>query len=344
MGAPRTTSLFHDRIAPPARRAATLVPGTAVAVALALAALLIDWLTILPAVLVGLLLGMLVAPAAGGARLNPGLAFSSRRLLRIGVAFLGARVTLGEMADLGPGAAAIAVGGLILCLALGYVIARFLRLSPELSFLTAAAVAICGASATLAVAAVLPRSDSRDHNAAATVAAITVIGTAAMVLYPFLAVALGLDARQSGIFYGSTLHEVVQAVGAGFTHAPEAGEVATTVKLARVACLAPVVMLIGWWSHRGGQGEAQRPPLLPLFLVGFLAFAVLASLGLLPADLLSALAGTSRFLLLVAIVALGSKIAPRQLRDFGWRPLLTISLQSTLLAASALAAIFLLYR
>lgn len=344
MGALETTGFFSARVAVPARRAAALAPGTAVAIMLALVALLIARLTILPAVLVGLLLGMLVAPAADGPRLNPGLAFSARRLLRIGVALLGARVTLGEMVDLGAGAAAISVGGLVLCLVVGYALARALRLSIELAFLTATAVAICGASATLAVAAVLPKSASRDHNAAATVAAITVVGTVAMVAWPFVALALGLDARESGIFYGATLHEVVQAVGAGFTHGPVAGEVATTVKLARVACLAPVVMMIGWWAHRSGGEIGGRPPLLPLFLVSFLIFAGLASLGLLPEPLLLALAETSRFLLLVAIVALGSKIAPRQLREFGWRPLFAISAQSLAIAAFALAAILLLYR
>ena len=320
------------------RRVGAQVPGVLLASALALVALEIARFTILPAVLVGLLLGMAVAPVADRPSVAPGLALSGREILRLGVALLGARVTLGEMAAIGLGAVAIAVCGLIVCLGLGFALARAGRLSRELSFLTAAAVAICGASAALAVAAVLPRTETRYGNAAATVAAITVIGTAAMIAYPFLAVAVGMDEIAAGIFYGSTLHEVVQAVGAGFTHSPLAGEIATTVKLVRVACLAPVVMLIGWWASRGGETR-ERPPLLPWFLMGFLAFAVLASLGVIGGEVQRLLAEASRFCLLVAIVGLGAKIAPRQLAAFGLRPILVIIGQSAILAAFALAAI-----
>lgn len=323
------------------RWAGAAVPGVLLASALALVALEIARITVLPAVLVGLLLGMAVAPIAGRPLVGAGLALSAREILRLGVALLGARVTIGEMAALGFGAVAIAVGGLIVCLGFGFALARASRLSRELSFLTTAAVAICGASAALAVAAVLPRSDSRSSNAAATVAAITVIGTAAMIAYPFLAVALGMGETAAGIFYGATLHEVVQAVGAGFTHAPLAGEVATTVKLVRVACLAPVVLLIGWWASRGGE-RLERPPLVPWFLVGFLVFAALASVGIVAGELQRLLAEASRFCLLVAIVGLGAKIAPRQLAAFGMRPILVIIGQSVILAAFALVAILML--
>ena len=325
----------------PLRWAGAQLPGVLLASVLALAALEIARFTILPAVLVGLLLGMAIAGFAHRPLIAPGLALSAREILRLGVALLGARVTIGEMAELGIGAVAIAVGGLVVCLLAGFALARAARLSRELSFLTAAAVAICGASAALAVAAVLPRSETRSGNAAATVAAITVIGTAAMIAYPFLAVVLGMDETSAGIFYGATLHEVVQAVGAGFTHSPLAGEVATTVKLVRVACLAPVVLLIGWWASRGGETR-ERPPLVPWFLVGFLVFAALASLGLVAGEVQRLLAEASRFCLLVAIVGLGAKIAPRQLAAFGLRPILVIVGQSVVLGAFALVAILLL--
>ena len=338
-----SATFFQGRVGQASRQAGSLIPGLALAALLSLVALEIASLTILPAVLIGLLLGMAVAGIAARPSLEPGLAFAGKQLLRIGVALLGARVTVGEMASLGIGAAAIAIGGLILCLGLGYWLARACKLPRELSFLTAAAVAICGASATLAVAAVLPKSATRQQNSAATVAAITVIGTAAMLAFPALAVALGLDESAAGIFYGSTLHEVVQAVGAGFTHSPLAGEVATTVKLVRVACLAPVVMLIGWWSCRGDE-TVERPPLLPLFLLGFLLFAALASFGIIGPAGQHLLGDASRFFLLAAIVGLGAKIAPRQLREFGLRPILVITGQSVLLAVFALAAILLFYR
>ena len=325
------------------RRIATigaLVPGLVLATALAVAAHLLAPLTILPAVLIGLVLGMLLAPLGAAPALEPGLAFGSRAILRIGVALLGAQVTIPQIVELGLAAALIALAGLILALVAGYALARALRLPDELALLTSAAVAICGASATLAVAAVLPRSGTSERNAGATVAAITVIGTAAMIAYPLAAGLAGMDARAAGIFLGASLHEVVQAVGAGFAHSEIAGEVSATVKLMRVACLAPAVAAIGWWSHRSSaEALGRRPPLLPLFLLGFLVLAALASIEAIPAALLPVLRDASRLCLLVAIVALGMKIAPRRLLAFGWRPLLAIAGQTLILAGFAFAAV-----
>ena len=317
-----------------------LLPGLIAASVLAVAAALVARFTILPAVLIGLVLGMLLSGWGSHPTYEPGLTFGSRVVLRVGVALLGAQVTIPQIIDLGPAAALIAVAGLILALVAGYALARALRLSEELALLTSAAVAICGASAALAVSAVLPRSETSERNAGATVAAITVIGTAAMIFYPLVAELAGMDAKAAGIFFGASLHEVVQAVGAGFTHSELAGEVSATVKLIRVACLAPVVMLIGWWSHRSNvDAQAQRPPLLPLFLVGFLALAVLASVGAIPAALLPILREASRLCLLVAIVALGMKIALRRLLAFGSRPLLAIAGQTLILTGFAFGAV-----
>jgi uncharacterized integral membrane protein (TIGR00698 family) len=319
----------------------SLLPGLILAGVLAIAAALFASFTILPSVLIGLVLGMLLSGRGSDRRYEPGLTFGSKAVLRVGVALLGAQVTIPQIIDLGPAAALIAVGGLILCLVLGYLLARALRLSAELALLTSAAVAICGASATLAVSAVLPRSEASERNAGATVAAITVIGTAAMISYPLVAELAGMDGQAAGIFFGASLHEVVQAVGAGFTHSELAGEVSATVKLIRVAWLAPVVAMIGWWSHRSNaDGEGRRPPLLPLFLIGFLALATLASIGAIPSALLPVLREASRLCLLVAIVALGTKIAPRRLLAFGPRPLLAIVGQTLILAGFAFGAVF----
>jgi len=317
-----------------------LLPGLILAGILAIAAASIASFTILPSVLIGLVLGMLLSGRGSDRRYEPGLTFGSRTVLRVGVALLGAQVTIPQIIDLGPAAALIATGGLILCLVAGYALARALRLSDELAFLTSAAVAICGASAALAVSAVLPRSETSERNAGATVAAITVIGTAAMIAYPLIAELAGMDARAAGLFFGASLHEVVQAVGAGFTHSELASEVSATVKLMRVACLAPVVALIGWWSHRSKvDARGRTPPLLPLFLVGFLTLAALASIGVIPSAVLPVLREASRLCLLVAIVALGMKIAPRRLLAFGPRPLLAIVGQTLILAGFAFGAV-----
>jgi len=320
-----------------------LLPGLALTAAFAALAAGAAQLVPLPGVLIGLLLGMAVAPFAGYATLSPGLAFSGRGVLRFGVAILGAQVTLGQIAALGWPPIAIALAGLLICLVAGMWLARRIGLDVELALLTAGAVAICGASASLAIAAVLPKSRTLEQSTATTVAGITIIGTIGMIAFPLLARLLGLTDAQAGIFLGASLHEVVQAAAAGFAFSEPAGETAATVKLIRVACIAPVVAGAGWWLARRGEGASgERPPLLPWFLLGFLALAALASVGAIPPAWLPPLAWVARFCLTVAIVAFGTRISLPLLLRAGSRTMAAIALQSLLIAAVVLMGVLLL--
>lgn len=310
-----------------------ILPGLALSGALALLARLVAPATPLPAVFWALLAGLGLSRGGRAPALTPGVAFAVKPVLRLGVALLGAQVTLGSIREVGAAAALLAVGVLLISLVLGVAVARRLGLSRELAWLTAASVSICGASAAMAVAAVLPRSETVERNAAATVAGITVIGTLAMILFPLATAAAGLDARAAGVFLGGSLHEVVQAVGAGFAVSEEAGAAATTTKLVRVACLGPLVLWLGWRTRAAvGATSAARPPLVPLFLLGFLALATLASLGLVPASLIAILAEASRLCLLTAIAALGLKLSVTDLARLGVRPQAALLTQSALIA------------
>ena len=105
-------------------------------------------------------------------------------------------------------------------------------------------MAICGASAALAIAAVLPRREDSDRNTMVTIIGVAALSTVAMILYPLVAQALGMDERTAGVFLGASIHDVAQVVGAGFMISPDAAETATIVKLTRVVCLAPAVAVL----------------------------------------------------------------------------------------------------
>ena len=140
--------------------------------------------------------------------------------------------------------------------------------------LSGGAVAICGASAALAIASVLPRDENRERDTILTVVSVTALSTLAMILYPVFATSIGLDHKQAGIFIGGTIHDVAQVVGAGYTISNETGDIATYVKLLRVAMLLPAVFAISFlFARNGGDGEGARPT-LPLFLVGFAALVL----------------------------------------------------------------------
>src|SRR5690606_28018699 len=160
--------------------------------------------------------------------------------------------------DLGPGPVALAVGGVSVAILTGLVAARLAGRSREEGLLSGGAVGICGASAAMAIAAALPRSPQSERMTLLTVIGVTALSTLAMVVYPLLATTLGFDETRAGILFGATIHDVAQVLGAGLTVSPQAGDVATFVKLLRVSCLLPVVFLIGWFYRgRGATKEGE---------------------------------------------------------------------------------------
>ncbi len=194
-----------------------------------------------PTLLYALLIGMTLYFLSKGTVAAPGIQFASRFVLRLGVAMLGVRISAGKIAELGVLPIAIVVCGVISTILLGRFIAQRFELTPVQGVLTGGAVAICGASAALAISAVLPRSKDSESNTLFTVIAVTLLSTIAMVLYPVLIHAVGFSHHKAGILLGGTIHDVAQVVGAGYLISDETGIVATYVKLLRVAMLVPVV-------------------------------------------------------------------------------------------------------
>jgi uncharacterized integral membrane protein (TIGR00698 family) len=294
-----------------------------------------------PAMLLALAFGMLLNPVLSArAAFAPGLALSARSVLRLGVVLLGARVTIAEIGDLGLASVLLAVGGVVVALSGGWAIGRLLGLKSDHAALSAGAVAICGASAALAIAAVLPRRAESDSNTMLTIVGVTALSTVAMVAYPLIALALGLDHRSAGVFLGASIHDVAQVVGAGFMISEDAAETATIVKLTRIACLAPAVAALGLLFRNRAVAGPRLP--VPLFLLGFVALLLLSSGGLIGDGAEAAMTSASQWCLLIAVAALGAKTSLKDIFGPGWRPLAALVLQTALLGVFALASVWLL--
>lgn len=301
-------------------------PGLVIAGLVALAA---SWLSehyTAPVMLFALLLGIAVNFLSQDTRARPGIEFASKTILRLGVALLGMRITLDQVQSLGSGAVlltALAVAFTILC---GWFLAKRMDLDHHFGVLTGGSVAICGASAALAISAVLPKGPDHERDTVMTVVAVTALSTIAMVLYPVLCAALGFDAHTSGVFLGATIHDVAQVVGAGYSVSTAAGDTATIVKLFRVALLLPAVLAISYFVRRNApaSGTEQRPPLLPMFLVAFAVLVAINSSGVVPASVANGLQEASRWCLIVAIAALGTKTSLGDLARLGWKPIALI--------------------
>jgi uncharacterized integral membrane protein (TIGR00698 family) len=307
--------------------------GVVLAATIALAASFLSEHYGAPSMLFALLIGMAFNFLADHPKSQAGIAFSSKVLLRVGVALLGLRLTFADVSDLGLTPILGVFGLLGLTLLGGVLIARAFGRPLAFGLLTGGAVAICGASAALAIAAMLPKRHIREEDVLFTVIGVTALSTVAMVLYPILFQALGLSEIESGYLIGATIHDVAQVVGAGYSVSDTAGDIATFTKLLRVAML-PAVLIVVALCFRHEPGGAVG---VPWFVVGFIALMLLRNLAPVPETVLGVVNEASRFMLLTAISALGVKTSMAQMFAAGPKGFLMIGAETLLLLVMALA-------
>jgi uncharacterized integral membrane protein (TIGR00698 family) len=284
-------------------------------------------------VVYALLVGMLLAAVWSPPTIcSAGIDAAAKPVLRIGVALLGTQISAQTLATLDLATIALLALSIIFILVAGVLLARTLGIGRELALVAAASVAICGASAAVAFALVLARPETRERDAACTVGAVSVLSTAAMLLYPALAQVLGLDPVATGIFLGATIQEVPHAVAAGYGVDPDVGNIATTTKLLRVALLGPALILVS--AAVAGSAASNRVPtpygFMPPFLIAFFAFAALNVAEFLPRIIVGTAGPLSRFFLITAMAAIGLKLPWRSVAAYGWRPVLLLTLLSGL--------------
>ncbi|GAD24542.1 YeiH family protein [Acidovorax sp. MR-S7] len=319
-------------------------PGTIVCVTIALAATFLSQHYGGPQLLYALLIGLTFHFLHGNPQISAGIDFCARTLLRTGVALLGARITADQVAHLGLRTGIIVALGLCLTILCGLAMSRLLSRRMEEGLLSGGAVAICGASAAMAIAAVLPQSKENERLTLFTVVGVTVFSTLAMIVYPFALHYLPLSPIQSGVFLGGTIHDVAQVVAAGMLLGPEAADAATLVKLFRVLLLVPVVIVITFALRKlsGEAGNAKvgsRVPSVPGFLVAFMALVVLSSLGVWPPAVTALASESSRWLLVIAIAAAGVKTSFEELLKLGWQPVLMLFVETLFIATFVLIAL-----
>jgi uncharacterized integral membrane protein (TIGR00698 family) len=318
-----------------------LLPGLlACAAAVGLAFAVHAVLPALPGMTVAVLLGLLAAnlPGLSGWSADdgrPGLTFAGKHLMRSGIVVLGLRVSVVDVADLG-WPALLLITGVVLAAFVGtYGIGLMFRLPAPVPLLMATGFAICGASAIGAMAAV---RRIRQQDTVLPVALVTLCGTLAIGVLPLLSVPLGLGPEVFGAWAGASVHDVGQVVATAQTAGAAALAVAVIVKLTRVLLLAPMVAAAGV-HHRIGYDDGGRlPPVLPLFIVGFLAAVSLRSTGWLSPGTLEGAAVLQDILLGMALFGLGSAVRVRSLLRTGTRALLAALAAWLLIAVLGLGA------
>src|SRR5512147_1158527 len=278
---------------------ATHLPGLALLVAIAAPAMLVQsqitvsGRTVVSAVAIAIVIGVLLRNLVGLAdACKPGVGLAVKRLLRIGIALLGAQLSLGQVLRTG-GRAVVVVA---LCIVLAIFVVRFISmqmgLSDRLGTLLGVGTSICGVSAIVATA---PAIDAKQEETSLAVATITVFGLLAVVIYPLLGRVLGLTDGFFGTWAGTAVNDTSQVVATGLIYSQRAGEVATVVKLTRNLFMAPVIVVLSSiylararaaGSATERKGRVSLKTAVPGFVLGFVAMAVLNSLGVFPATAL----------------------------------------------------------
>ncbi len=325
---------------------ARLLPGLALATAIAVLAVLLRRLPMLAttsALMLAILLGMAWRNLVGTpAAAIPGLIACLKRPLRIGIALLGLQLTLAQVAEVGVGGVAVIVACVAASFAFTVGAGRWLGVEPGLARLIAAGTSICGASAIVAANTVVR---DRDESVAYSLAVVTLCGTVVMLLYPLLGSVLQLSDHWYGLWIGASVHEVAQVVAAGFAHGQDAGEFATVSKLTRVLMLAPLVLVLAALARRALSAVAADAPTAsatptPWFVYVFIVLVLLGSSGGVPDSIVDAARWASQSLLALALAAVGLCTDLRSIVARGWRPFALGGLASAFIGLLALVLVF----
>ncbi|MCT1691801.1 YeiH family protein [Brevibacterium sp. p3-SID960] len=326
-------------------RLGKFLPGLAVCAAATPVAMgIAHFVPLASALLIAIILGIMLRNIMGElpGSWAAGMQFSAKKILRLGIILLGAQLVLGDIMSLGWKLVLVVIAvvaiGMLGTIGLG----RLLGMGQDLSLLIGCGFSICGAAA---IAGVESTVRARKEDVAAAIALVVLFGTLMIAAVPLIAGLLGLGEETAGMWAGASTHEVAQVVAIGGIIGPEALKVAVVVKLARVLMLAPIVAILALSVRRtaastltpgpDSEVKAARPPMVPLFIIGFLAMAIIRTLGWLPDWAVTATGIGQTIALTAAMFALGSGVHIKSLIKLGFMPVLLATLSTLIVAGVA---------
>ena len=243
------------------------LPGIMLSLVIAVAASFVSEHYGGPKFLYALLIGVAFHFLSENDRCRPGIEFSAKKLVRVGVALLGVRIVVSDVSALGLWGILGLAGAVVFTLCFGVLMARVLRVSPMFGLLSGGGTGICGISATMAISSTLPQSPESERCTLMSAIGIASLSTAVMVLYPLWVRWFGMTVPEAGLFLGGSIHDVAQVVGAGSILSPDIAKAATLAKMFRVAMLVPVVLTLSLVFRRtvaAEAGMAHPPGAVPL--------------------------------------------------------------------------------
>lgn len=324
------------------------LPGFCIALFIAAVAKFLE--SLLPVHLIGasviaLFIGMFLNPVVGKEKtFQPGLKFTSKKILKFAIILLGASLSIGVVLHVGKLSLAVMAFTLLTCFGGGYIVGKLLGLNWKLSNLISAGTGICGGSA---IAAIAPVIDAEDKDIAYAMSATFLFDMAMILLFPIMGQAMGLSDTAYGLWAGTAVNDTSSVVAAGYAFSEAAGDFATMVKLTRTLAIIPTVLIFSLVQANLQRKEAQNAgntngvkvnilSLFPWFIVGFVTLAILNSFGLIPAVVSVCAKEVSKFLMVAALAAIGMGTSFKEMRKSGFAPMVHGFIISALVVIVAL--------
>jgi len=298
----------------------TKLPGIVLAVGLGLAAIFLSGLTpsFLNSYLLALLVGMILAPFVNKLpQLDAGISLSSAKMLEWSVVLLAFSIDYKAIGAIGAKDFAVIIMVVLVVLLATYYLSKMLSCPGKTGWLVGFGTAICGSSA---IAALAPKIKANKEDVAISLASVNLLGSLAMVLLPFVFEFYPLLEKEMAFLIGASLHSVGNVAGAGFSVSEEVGQLALVYKMARVALLSPALLFMVWLDSRKSNEQKFRFQ-LPWYLIVFIAVSIIVSFFPLPALLLKWSETIGKFILTIAMAAIGLKVDVFRLLKAGQRGL-----------------------
>lgn len=299
------------------------------------------FLSIMGQLVIAILIGMAIRSTFGlHENLHPGVSFSSKKLLRVGIILLGMRLNLVDIYEAGSSVFLIAIINIIFALVIVYLLTRFFGVEKRLGILTACGTAICGAAAVVAIA---PQVKAKEEETAVAAATVALLGTIFTLLYTAFYAFLNLTEKGYGVFAGGTLHEIAHVIAAAAVGGDTAVDIAVIVKLTRVALLVPVALIIGWLVQRKEEektGGKISLSIIPWFILGFLAMSAFNTLGIVSQNVADIIVSISYLLIGMAMAGLGLGVEIRTFRKLGMKAFVAGLIGSVLLSVLGYLLVF----
>ncbi len=312
-----------------------LIPGIFAALGIAVVATIIE--NLLPIHLIGgsviaLFIGMILNNYMDTTKLQPGLKFTSKKVLKFAIILLGASLSIGTILMVGRLSLAVMFFTLLTCFGGGYFIGRALKLNWKLSNMISAGTGICGGSA---IAAIAPAIDAEDNDIAYAMSATFLFDMVMIVLFPIMGKMLELSDKAYGLWAGTAVNDTSSVVAAGYAFSEAAGDFATMVKLTRTLAIIPTVLVFSFINIRlkskktglDAKGEKVTSKvnlmnLCPWFIFGFVALAIINSFGVIPVVISQGAKELSKFLMVAALAAIGLNTSFKDMKKAGMAPML----------------------